>query len=588
MVSPKDTIRLYWQHARVYKERLLAIGLLTTFAIICQQVLSAYFVSRILDKLIRPDVGSMKDYRVWLIAILIALIAEIIFWRVQVWILWIFENFMYRDLYRTVFKHFMNLDTAFFNNRFSGQLVSQAGKFVGGFETLFDILAFDLLTGTVFLISTVIIVTSRVPFYGLFIVVFTMLYLYAMWRLRRKQITFNTREAQADSRVTAQVADVIGNIATVKATAKESKEKRLFQKVVNQRVSRSLELRTVTTKADFASHSMTAAISLIGIVVSVWAVVNKLASPGTVVLLYSYTANLCRRLWDASNIMRRVTRTFGDAHDMTEILNTPPALSDVPGAKKLALNKGLITFESVDFHYGDTERKKDVLFNKLNLHIYPGEKVGLVGPSGGGKTTITKLLLRFMDINGGHIAIDGQSIAEVTQESLRDAIAYVPQEPLLFHRSLKENISYGRDDATDEEIIKAAKQANAHEFIEKLAEGYETLVGERGVKLSGGQRQRVAIARALLKNSPILVLDEATSALDSESEKLIQDALWNLMEGRTAIVIAHRLSTIQHMDRIIVLKNGAVAEQGSHKELLSNGGTYAGLWNHQSGGFMED
>ena len=245
-----------------------------------------------------------------------------------------------------------------------------------------------------------------------------------------------------------------------------------------------------------------------------------------------------------------------------------------------------MTLSKVSFTYiGKNESK---LFENLNLTIPAGQNVGIVGPSGGGKTTITKLLLRFMDIRSGAIKIDGINIAEVTQTSLRDAITYVPQEPLLFHRSIKENIAYGKPSATMKEITTAAKKAHAHDFIEKLPQGYDTLVGERGIKLSGGQRQRVALARAILKDAPIIVLDEATSALDSESERLIQEALFSLMEGRTTIVIAHRLSTIKHLDRILVLKDGKIIEDGNHVDLIKKkNGTYAKLWSHQSGGFIE-
>jgi ATP-binding cassette subfamily B protein len=249
------------------------------------------------------------------------------------------------------------------------------------------------------------------------------------------------------------------------------------------------------------------------------------------------------------------------------------------------ISKGAVTFENVSFTHAGAD---DAIFENFELTIQPGEKIGLVEHSGSGKTTFTRLLLRFSDIDSGQILIDGQNIAHITQDDLHRHIAYVPQEPLLFHRSIAENIAYGKAEADQAEIEKVAKLAHAAEFIETLPKGYETLVGERGVKLSGGQRQRVAIARAMIKDAPILVLDEATSALDSESEKLIQSALWKLMEGRTAVVIAHRLSTIQKMDRIVVLDNGKIVEQGSHKNLLQKNGTYAALWAHQSGGFIDE
>lgn len=270
---------------------------------------------------------------------------------------------------------------------------------------------------------------------------------------------------------------------------------------------------------------------------------------------------------------------------MVEILQIAPEVKDPPEPEIPRIDKGLVSFQDVAFtHHG----ADDAIFEKFSIDIRPGEKIGLVGHSGSGKTTLTRLLLRFSDIDNGKILIDGQNIAHLSQDDLRRFVAYVPQEPLLFHRTIRENISYGNPKASLEEIMTFAKKAHAHEFIKSLPKQYETLVGERGVKLSGGQRQRVAIARAMLKKAPVLLLDEATSALDSESEQLIQDALWKLMEGRTAIVIAHRLSTIQKMDRIVVLKHGKIVEQGSHRELINKGGVYASLWSHQSGGFIDE
>ncbi|MCA9325972.1 ATP-binding cassette domain-containing protein, partial [Candidatus Saccharibacteria bacterium] len=293
------------------------------------------------------------------------------------------------------------------------------------------------------------------------------------------------------------------------------------------------------------------------------------------------------RLFEINTMTRQAEEAFLQAAPMTQIMQESPEVLDDAAAQPLKITAGKVDFSNVSFAYRDNNAEQTV-FDNLELSIEPGEHVGLVGPSGGGKSTLTRLLLRFDDITNGAILIDGQDIRRITQTSLRDAVGYVPQEPLLFHRSIRENIAYGRPDATQAQIENAAQEAQAHDFISKLPNGYETVVGERGVKLSGGQRQRVAIARAILKDAPILVLDEATSALDSESEKAIQTALWELMKNKTSLVIAHRLSTIQRLDRILVLDNGQIVEQGSHKELLAAKGLYAKLWAHQSGGFIED
>jgi ATP-binding cassette subfamily B protein len=279
-------------------------------------------------------------------------------------------------------------------------------------------------------------------------------------------------------------------------------------------------------------------------------------------------------------------RAFGDASDMIKILDLDSVVRDPAEPEQVRIGAGAITFDQVTFRHAGSD---DALFDGLSLHIRPGEKIGLVGHSGAGKTSFTRLLLRFSDVDGGRILIDDQDIARITQGDLHAKIAYVPQEPLLFHRSIRENIAYGKLDADDSQIWLAAARANATQFVDTLRDGYDTLVGERGVKLSGGQRQRIAIARAMLKDAPILLLDEATSALDSESEALIQKALWTLMEGRTTIVIAHRLSTVQKMDRIIVLDEGRIVEMGSHRQLLGNAsGIYASFWARQSGGFLDE
>ena len=303
-------------------------------------------------------------------------------------------------------------------------------------------------------------------------------------------------------------------------------------------------------------------------------------------MMFTYTYTLSMRFNEINSMMQRFNRIFGDAEAMTLILDEPRLVEDIPEAQPLSVTKGDIDFHNLDFRYFDAAAD-DEIFHDFSLHIPAGERVGLVGRSGSGKTTLTKLLLRLDDIQKGQILVDGQDIAKCTQQSLRRQIAYVPQEALLFHRTIRENIAYGRPNASDEEIRKASKEANALEFIEKLPHGFDTLVGERGIKLSGGQRQRVAIARAILADAPILVLDEATSALDSESEKLVQDALKNLMRNRTSIVVAHRLSTVAALDRIVVLSDGRIAEEGTHADLIEQDGEYAKLWNRQTGSFLE-
>lgn len=312
---------------------------------------------------------------------------------------------------------------------------------------------------------------------------------------------------------------------------------------------------------------------------------KKMFTIGDFVLLQSYVLIIFMHIWSFGKMIRRTYQNLADAEEMTEIFNTPHEIQDAKRAKILKIKKGKIELKNVDFYYHKTRK----VFDRFNLTMEGCQRVALIGPSGAGKTTVVKLLLRNFDVFGGKILIDDQDISKITQESLWENISLVPQDPILFHRSLMENIRYGKFDATDEEIIKSSKLAHCHEFISDLPEKYDTFVGERGVKLSGGERQRVAIARAILRNAPILILDEATSSLDSHSESLIQDALDKLMKNKTVIVIAHRLSTIVKMDRIIFIDEGKIIEDGAHKKLLKKkSGQYKKLWELQAGGFIAD
>lgn len=306
-------------------------------------------------------------------------------------------------------------------------------------------------------------------------------------------------------------------------------------------------------------------------------------STGEVIQIFNTTWNVIFTIWICGEMLPQFFRSIGIATQALSVMHDPQDVLDSPHAKPLSIKQGEIIFKDVSFYYGDKK-----LFDKKNLHIKGGEKVGLVGYSGAGKSTFVNLILRFYPLQKGEILIDGQNIAHVTLESLHQQVALIPQDPLLFHRTLEENIRYGRVEASKEEVIEAAQFAHCDEFIQKCPGGYNSLVGERGTKLSGGERQRIAIARAMLAKSPILILDEATSALDSVTEQYIQESLAKLMENRTTIVIAHRLSTLAQMDRILVFDQGKIVEQGSHEELLFQGGHYADMWQVQAGGFLPD
>ncbi len=371
------------------------------------------------------------------------------------------------------------------------------------------------------------------------------------------------------------------NNHTIKLFATEEKEEKKYEKLNHQAVQARKQqyYRSIWI---WGSAGLVSLILEMGIMyVAIRMRGAGVISLGMIVLLQTYILRVIDFMRGIGQTFRHLFVALSEASEILEIIDTPNEIQD-KSDKKLKVKQGEIRFEGVDFSYGENQ-----IFHDLKLHIKPSQRVALVGESGSGKTTITKLLFRLYDIQRGEILIDDQNIAEVTQESLRSSMSMIPQDPILFHRSIRENIAYGKPNASDEEIIAAAKMARCHEFISHLKDGYETLVGERGIKLSGGERQRVAIARAILENKQIIVMDEATSALDSESEFLIQEAMEDLMKHKTVLIIAHRLSTIMKMDEIIVMDQGKVVEKGSHKELLAKPeGIYKKLRDIQSGGFI--
>jgi ATP-binding cassette subfamily B protein len=486
-------------------------------------------------------------------------------------------------------EHLTEKSLGYHSNRMSGGIVSEANKLNGSIERFWDTIIFNAIPIITTLVSISIVLSIIMWQFAIVIITLSIIIIAIMVRTQVAIVPISEEVSKRSSASTAYFADIIGNISAVKAFATEKIELKKHKKIVEDwRQANLQEMKTVVMATGSFGIMMTI-LNVCAFMGAILAVQNHIFvgsnGIGSVYLMISYTLSIVSQLWSVSRLTRNYMSTIGNASPMINTLREEIEIKDPINPEKLVISRGEINFNKVVFTHSENDQ---ALFNELSLKIKPGEQVGLIGRSGSGKTSLTRLLLRFSDIEGGSITIDGQDITNISQADLRREIAYVAQEPSLFHRSLRENIAYSKPNATDEEIRHAAKQAHALEFIDNLPKGLDTLVGERGVKLSGGQRQRIVIARAILKDAPILLLDEATSALDSESERLIQDALIKLMKGRTSIVIAHRLSTIARLDRIIVLDDGKIIEQGTHKDLLSKNGVYAKLWSHQSGGFIEE
>ena len=588
-----QTLKVFWQHAWRYKRYVIALLISAPLATIFLRLIPPLIAAEIIRRL---GAGEFVTGDFWgsfsqdiIIYGIVSIIGGVILTRVDMYLVWKLETYVNRDLIRTMFNHYLKLDTGFHENSFGGSLVSRANKLVGSYIRLADTFIFQLLPTLVSFIFILIVMYPKSPIFAYGFLLLSLIFVIVTYIYSKRVRDLSAMESDADHKTTGALADAVTNVMAIKSFASWQFEKKKFADISEFTRQRALDVMRATLVRDFFASLITSGLQIAAVVVAIIAIVEKNSDLAVVFLMLSYASLAADYLWQfSSQILRNFSRSMGDAERAIKTLNRQPQIIDAKNPEPLKISKGKIEFKNITFDHADLSDADDSLFQNLNIEINHGEKIGLVGRSGGGKTTITKLLLRYMDINTGEILIDGQNISKISQDNLRSVITYVPQEPLLFHRSLAENISYGANDATKEEIIKASKMAHAHEFIEKLTDGYGTLVGERGVKLSGGQRQRVAIARAMLKDAPILLLDEATSALDSESEKLIQDALWKLMEGKTTIVIAHRLSTIQKMDRILVLENGQIVESGNHKELIKNKGIYSELWKHQSGGFIED
>ena len=486
----------------------------------------------------------------------------------------------------------------FFENSFSGSLIKQASRFSRAYETIMDWFIFQLVQNIIGVSFAFILFYQHYPDFAYYFLIWVFAYItwsvgFSVWKLK-----FDQAVAASDSKLGGAYSDAISNIFIVKSFALEESE----QSNINHKadiVYQKTKIAWILMFISFAVQGiMTMGIELVLVYLMIGKWQAGIFNVGEFVLFQSILLILVQRLWEFGRNFRNFFTALADASEMAEVFRITDLEKDSPNAKPLMISKGDILFDKISFAYSPAssatnneaiEKTNSVnqdLFEDFSLHIKAGEKVALVGHSGSGKTSLTKLLFRFSDPQQGKILFDGQDAKNFTLASLRKQISLVPQQPELFHRSIRDNITLNKE-LSEEDIRAATKKSQSLEFIENLPDKLETMVGERGVKLSGGERQRIALARAFLENAPIVVLDEATSALDSITEKQIQTAIFDLIKDKTAIVIAHRLSTILRMDRIIVLESGKIIEQGTHQELLENNGKYAAMWKHQSGEFLK-
>ncbi len=587
MSSLGKVFKYFWGFIKPYRVGYFSVFFVLMIRITSGTLVSGYVYKIIIDSLNNNtlSVGDRYDITLLLLVPLGAsFLLALLMGRYAEWVMFRFTAKATKNIYDSSFKKLIDHSFGFYNNNFTGSLVAKTKRFVGAFEQTTGIAVFNFWPTIVLITGSVVALSFESKKLGLYFLIWCLLYGIIIVFFVKKKIKIDLERAEADSKITGVLSDAITNMPNIKSFAASGKEFNYFQEVTSFLKSCMYRAYTFTMgRHAFQAFTMLAfEVFVIYSSIGFWR--KGEITIGVFVMVYAYLHTITARIWDLSSGLTNFMENITNAKEMVDIFEKEIEVKDPVYPEISKIKDGVIEFKNVSFSY---KEGADVLQN-FNLKIQKGEKIGLVGYSGSGKSTITKLLLRFVDIDDGEILIDGQNINTITQDDLRLSIAYVPQESILFHRSIKDNIGYGKESSTDEDIIKAAKLANADMFITKTSKGYDTLVGERGVKLSGGERQRIAIARAMLKPAPILILDEATSSLDGISERYIQDSFNELMKDKTSIVIAHRLSTIQKMDRIIVLDQGRIVEEGTHKELLEKNGAYSKLWDHQTGGFLEE
>lgn len=585
-VGPIDILKTFWKSIRLYKGSFFTL-VISIVVVNIIEVISPLYYKRFFDTVTTAgDKGALGETLISIIFIILGL-------NGTVWLGYRIASFVENHFLTTVsallrqqaFDYLILHSYSFFSNNFTGSLVQRVNRLARSFDRLIDKVVWNILPLFVKIVGVGVVLYIFKPIVAAIMLGWALLFLFFNYAVSRWKLKYDISVAEADSRTTGVLADAITNNHSIQLFTKVRNESGFFRQVTGAQAAAhkiSLDISAVV-EAVQALLIVLIEFFIFYLAIGYWT--ENIITVGFFVLLQAYILGLTHRLWEFSRVVRDVYESYADAKEMVEIITLPHEIRDRRNASKLKVREGNIEFKNLSFSFNQT---REVL-QGFNLRIASGEKVALVGPSGAGKSTIVKLLLRLHEPAEGAIVIDNTNILTVTLDSLRKSIALVPQDTMLFHRTLMENIRYGREGASDEEVRSAATLAHCDEFVKDLPHGFDTYVGERGIKLSGGERQRVAIARAILKNAPILVLDEATSSLDSHSEMLIQDALDILMKGKTVVVIAHRLSTIRKMDRIVVIEKGKIVEVGAHEELLAkDDGLYKKLWVLQAGGFIRD
>jgi ATP-binding cassette subfamily B protein len=596
--SAKDTISFCWKQVEAQKRPLITSWVVLVLAVIMADVTCPLIFATILGRVssipLHAVVSEWKRFGPLLLAYGVAGLVAMVFWRVAGWLEWGSCVRSFAQGINNGYRHLLELSYRWHMDHPAGEVISSLGNFSWAFVEMVDVASWGLLPVAVVVLSALVVLSVAAWPAALALLVMVGLFVFVLARRLPLVRTASQQFEDHHSKATGVVADTVTNLMTVRSAAAESYERYRVEDLMQQSVAADLRARSIFMRTQLQLETSVVLGTLLALVAGTTMAVHHWASTPTLYLILYYSAQVALSLQQSFEHLRSFARSLGRAGKFAAIAGVEIEIANRPDARDLRVERGGVEFNHVSFGYRSGTR----LFDDLNLCVKPGEHVALVGPSGSGKSTLSKLLLRFMEVDGGGILIDGQNINDVTLASLRRSVSYVPQDPQLLHRTIAENICYGLgpSDGTigaappvDYEIVhEVGKAAHVEEFVYALPDRYDTVVGERGLKLSGGQRQRVAIAQAMATAAPILVLDEATSALDSESEHLVQEALWRLMESSTALVIAHRLSTIATMDRIVVFDQGRIVEEGTHQQLLrrSDNGMYSRLWRHQSGGFL--